>query len=89
MSTAALMRMVQQNDDKHEEAHKRLRDDIRSLERRLVSLDTTQIANTLHFSDVNLKLKHLDERKPDALNLQFSTRTLVAVAGVVAGLAVG
>jgi len=77
-----VLEMIQTIDDKHEEAHGRLRQDYRSMERRIVALETAKVATELH-------LTRIDATPPDITKMQFSTRTVIAIVGACVGLAAG
>jgi hypothetical protein len=75
-----LLQMVQQNDDKHEAGHHRLRIDWRSLEQRVVILEAARSAADLRFTKI-------ETTPTDVTKLQFSSRTVVSVVGICVALA--
>jgi hypothetical protein len=77
-----LLQMVQQNDDKHEAGHHRLRTDYRALEQRVVMLEAARVAGEMRFTKI-------ESTPPDVTKLQFSPRTVVAIVGACVALAAG
>lgn len=82
LTLGALHQMVEQNDEKHEDGHARLRADWRSLELRVSGLERKQVDNENH-------LREIDNRKTDVTNLQFTTRTVIAIVVACGSLAAG
>ncbi len=77
-----LLQLVEQNDEKHEDGHRRLRQDWRELERRVVTLESAQHAASLHFAK-------LDNTRVDVTALQFGTKTVIGIVAICLGLAAG
>lgn len=77
-----LLQMLQDNDDKHEDAHKRIRADIRGLE-----LEVDDIRKRAH--EQSGTITTMRATKTDVTNLSFSPRTVVAIVCICAGLASG
>ncbi len=82
LSHGALLQMVEQNDDKHEHGHRRLRDDWRALERRVLGLENAAVGTSLH-------LVKLENSRVDVTSLQFGTKTVIAVVTICLALAAG
>ncbi len=81
ISNGALHQMVEQNDEKHEAGHERLRQDYRSLERRLTSTEESQSAMMRRLDKLELA------PAPELANLRVP---LPMVATIVIGfLAIG
>jgi len=51
-SAGLLLQMVEQNDDKHDKGHVRLRADLRSLEGRMDVLERAQVENKMKFARI-------------------------------------
>lgn len=80
VSPALLRQMVSDNDDKQEEAHKRLRVDVRSLQSRTdrIEMEIAQLRNEV----AGIKL-----RKPDASELRFPLQYVVTIVVGFLGIA--
>ncbi len=81
-TTGTLLQMIQQNDEKHEEGHRRLREDYRSLERKITSLETAKVATDLH-------LARIDSTPVDVTKLSFTPRTIIAIVIAAVSVAAG
>ncbi len=79
---AYLLQMVQQNDDKHEAGHHRLRQDFRRMEDRIEALERRD-------KDIGGQLTRLESTPTDVTKLYFSPRVVVAVVGMSLALAGG
>ena len=79
---AYLLQMVRDFDDKHEDGHKRLRDDFRRLERRVEDLGQ-------QYGLVSTRLAQHESTPPDVTKLYFSPRVVFSIVIVVLGLAAG
>lgn len=73
-----VLQMVQQNDEKHEAGHQRLRNDYRELEDRLVALE-----------DVVTRLKVKSDQPTDVSTLVMSTKQVVGVVIFCCGVSGG
>jgi len=81
ITNGALLQMLEQNDEKHESGHERLRQDYRNLERRMVSTEEAQ-------SSLLTRLSKLEMAPPPELgNLRVPFPMLVTI--VVGFLAIG
>lgn len=80
---SVVLEMVQTIDEKHDDAHHRLRQDYRSLERRLTALETAKVATELHLARIDAT------PPPDVTKLQWTTRTVMGVVVFCVGLAAG
>lgn len=72
----ALLQMVQQNDEKHEEGHGRLRRDVRALEERVIALEKSAVENRLQFA----RLEARKERRSE-----LSSYKAVVIAASIGG----
>lgn len=80
LSLGALQQKQEQDDKTHHDAHKRLRQDLESLERRVTSQEAAQVANGVRFTKI--------ESTPlDVGNISFTTRTVIAIVIAAVGLA--
>lgn len=81
-----LLQMIEQNDDKHEEAHRRLRQDLDRLEEQvnkgLQSLRDGFMAN-------QSSIEHLKQKPIDATKLVLSTPVVVTIVVIALGIAAG
>lgn len=75
-SVGSVLQMVQQNDEKHEEGHGRLRADYRSLESRVTSLERCE-------ADTRVKLATMDVKKERRREL--SQHKTVVIAALIGG----
>lgn len=69
---SGLLQMVQQNDEKHDEQHQRLRDEVRKLEARLDTLARSDASHTLD-------LDRLDKRPVDVSNMWMRPQVAIAI----------
>ena len=72
-TSGALLQMIQQNDDKHEDGHARLRGDYRSIEGRVVSLEAARVAS-------DLRLASYIATPIDIGKINFTTPVVIAIA---------
>ena len=72
LSAGALDQKIEQNDEKHEDGHRRLRTDIRHLERRLDELEKIGSAT-------NVRIIRLETTPVDVTKLKFTTNTVIAI----------
>lgn len=79
---SGLLQMVQQNDEKHDEQHQRLRDEVRKLEARLDTLARSDAAHTLD-------IDRLDKRPTDVSKLLFTPQLVVAIVTIAMSIAGG
>lgn len=77
-----LLQMVQDNDDKHEAAHHRLRTDWRGLEQRVVLLEAARLAG-------EIRITKIEATPPEVAKLQWTWRPVIAVAGMCFALGAG
>lgn len=77
LSAGALQQMIQQNDEKAEEAHKRLREDLSRLDQRF---------SVLAASQAEMRLSLLKAATPDVTNLRMSPGTVFAIIMFVLSL---
>lgn len=76
-SPRLLQQTIDQNFETSEAAHKRLRNDYRSLEGRLIAIETAQVANAQHFATLETAMS----RPVEISSLRF---TPAMVLGIVA-----
>ncbi len=79
ISIGALHQMVEQNDEKAESGHERLRQDYRSLERRV------ETAEKQHVSLVE-KVTRMELTPTDVTKLKFAPSTVVAIVTLALGM---
>ncbi len=80
ITTGALQQQIEQNDEKHEDAHKRIRLDIRELERRVDDGERE------HRKLVE-KVTRMESTPTDVMKLQFTSRTVAVIVAGALGLA--
>lgn len=89
MNVGALLQMVQQNDEKHDKCHGRLRDDFRDMESRLNALEGTQSAMSVRLSQTDARINQIGERRTDAGDLSYSSKTMIGIVSICVALAAG
>lgn len=67
-----LLKLVEQNDEKHEDGHKRLRVDYRELDARITKLEASQAANETHFTKI-------DTTPTDVSQLHFTPQIVLLI----------
>ncbi len=78
LNADVLLQMVQQNDEKHEDGHQRLRQDIRALENETHALEN-EAARILHkLVELDSKVTRLETRQPDLSQVLVPGKMLVA-----------
>ena len=82
LTVGALDQKIEQNDEKHEEGHRRLRTDVRAIERRLDDIDKLGSAT-------NLRLTRIESTPMDVTKLQFGTKTVIAIVVAAATIVIG
>ncbi len=78
-----VLQMVQQNDEKHEAGHTRLRLDQREMERRVMALERAYTDYALDFA----RLKTKSEAPIDGTEIRLSTKQWAAVTIAILGMA--
>lgn len=74
-----MLEMVQRNDEKHEEGHARLRGDLRSLESRIVSLETARAETGAQMRVLESTVKRMATDPTDVTRLKFSPSIVVSI----------
>lgn len=86
MSMGVVLQMVQQNDDKHEKGHGRLRDDYREMEKRVMALERAATDTLLDFArtkaDIEAKAKSDDEKAKAGVDIVRIRMSLPLVATI-------
>lgn len=82
LNADVLLQMVQQNDDKSEEGHHRLRQDIRSLEGALSRVDT-------RLTELSTKVTGLETRQPVLSNVLFPWQIVMGGFALTATIMTG
>lgn len=77
-----MLQMIQQNDDKHEAGHHRLRTDWRTLEQRVASLEMASRASELRVSKI-------ENTPAEITKIQWTWRPVIAVGMICFGLGAG
>ncbi len=84
-----VLQMVQQNDDKHEKGHSRLRDDYRELEKRVMALERAYTETVLDFTRTKAEV-NAERRAPiDVGKIVFNPRMMLAVVGLALSTVTG
>lgn len=79
---SAVLQLVRQHDEKHEQGHKRLREDYRGHEDRLLALERTQ-------QDQSYTLKSLAAAAPDLSRMTLSPGIVVSIIMAIVGIVGG
>jgi hypothetical protein len=80
--TGVLLQMIQQNDDKHEAGHHRLRTDWRTLEQRVASLEMASRA-------AELRVSKIENTPAEITKIQWTWRPVITVGMICFGLGAG
>ncbi len=79
--SAVILQMVQQNDDKHEAGHTRLRLDYREIEKRVFALERAYTDTALEFTRIKVK----SDAPIDGMQIKLSVRQWAAITmGILA-----
>ena len=81
-SDGTVWQLIEQNDQKHEEGHKRLRGSVRELEDRVDQCDKLQVA-------LEHRVTALETKPADVLKLSFSTPVVAFIVANVLTMAAG
>jgi len=81
--------MIQANDDKHEDAHSRIRGDYRDLEKRVMSLERAYTDTLLDFTRTKTALDERAKAPLDVLRIGMTLKLGISLAGAVATIIIG
>jgi hypothetical protein len=84
-----VLQMVQQNDDKHEAGHTRLRLDYRELERRVMAIERAYTDTVLDFTRTKTAIEERANLPIDVGKIMFNPRMVLAIVGLVATIVTG
>ena len=84
-----ILQMIQQNDDKHEDAHTRMRADQRALEAEMRALTQKTAALELTVTQSLLTLKAATEGPVDVGKIMFNPKMVLGIVGLVASIVTG
>ncbi len=83
--SAVILQMVQQNDDKHEAGHARLRTDYREMEQRVMALERAYTDAALDYA----KMKVTADAPIDVGKIMFNPRMVLGIIGLVVSIVTG
>lgn len=87
MAMGVVLQMVQQNDDKAEAAHTRLRLDQREMEKRVMALERAYTDTVLDFTRTKAALEEKAKAPIDILRIGLSLKLALAIVGAVLAMA--
>jgi hypothetical protein len=87
VSMGIVLQMVQQNDDKHEKGHARLRDDWRDLEQRVMALERAYTDALLDFTRTKTALEEKAKAPVEITRIRLSLQLAIALIVAVLTMA--